>query len=411
MARVTLIVADSLGVGEMPDAAAWGDAGADTLGHIAATRLRDQGPLVLPHLARLGLASIRPIPGVPAPAIVEGAYGKMATAGDGKDTITGHWELAGCRVGERFQTYYDGFPAALMEAFTARTGAGWIGNVAASGTEIIERLGAEHVATGKVIVYTSADSVFQVAAHESVLSVADLWRLCKQAFDVVRAWGIARVIARPFVDAPPSQGAGAYLRTENRRDFALQPPRDTVMDRLLAKGIPTTSIGKIQSIYGDRGFKTAVKAGNNATITQAILDTLDTQPDGLIFANLVDFDMLYGHRRDPVGYARALEALDARIPELLARLGPEDLLLITADHGNDPTFPGSDHTREYVPVLAWARGVGAVDLGLRTTLADCGATAGAWLGVECPEGRSFAEALRPTASPRAPEPLRPTESP
>lgn len=393
MARVTLIVADSLGVGEMPDAAEWGDTGADTLGHIAGHRVASGRPLSIPHLARLGLASIRPVPGVSPPPRVDAAFGRMATAGAGKDTIAGHWELAGCKVDERFQTYYDGFPAALMEAFVARTGAlsktpGWLGNVAASGTEIIERLGAEHVATGKVIVYTSADSVFQVAAHEDVLPVADLWRLCKEAFEVVRAWGIARVIARPFVGVP-----GAYVRTENRRDFALEPPRDTLMDRLLAAGIPTTSIGKIQSIYGDRGFSHAVKAGNNATITQAILDTLDTQPDGLIFANLVDFDMLYGHRRDPVGYARALEALDERLPELLARLGPDDLLLLTADHGNDPTFPGSDHTREYVPILAWRQGGRGVDLGTRATLADCGATAAAWLGVVCPEGQSFAEAL------------------
>jgi phosphopentomutase len=212
--------------------------------------------------------------------------------------------------------------------------------------------------------------------------------VCEAAFDVVRSWGIARVIARPFVGTPD-----AFVRTENRRDFALQPPRDTLMDRLMAAGIPTTSIGKIKSIYGDRGFSHAVKAGNNATITQAILDTLDAQPSGLIFANLVDFDMLYGHRRDPAGYARALEALDARVPELLARLGPDDLLLITADHGNDPTFPGSDHTREYVPMLAWRQGGHAVDLGTRATLADCGATAGAWLGVPCPEGTSFAELL------------------
>ena len=393
MARVTLIVADSLGVGEMPDAAAWGDAGADTLGHIAAMRVASGVPLSVPNLARLGLASIRPVAGVAPAADVDAGYGRMTTAGAGKDTITGHWELAGCKVGAPFRTFYDGFPEDMMEAFVARTGAlvptaGWLGNVAASGTEIIAQLGAEHVATGKVIVYTSADSVFQIAAHEDVLSVPDLWRVCEAAFDVVRSWGIARVIARPFVGTP-----GAFVRTENRRDFALQPPRDTLMDRLMAAGIPTTSIGKIKSIYGDRGFSHAVKAGNNATITQAILDTLDAQPSGLIFANLVDFDMLYGHRRDPAGYARALEALDARVPELLARLGPDDLLLITADHGNDPTFPGSDHTREYVPMLAWRQGGHAVDLGTRATLADCGATAGAWLGVPCPEGTSFAELL------------------
>lgn len=388
MPRVTLIVADSLGVGELPDAAAWGDAGSDTLGHIAERRVAGGAPLNIPNLARLGLASIRPVAGVDAPVGVEGAYGRMAIAGDGKDTIAGHWELAGCRVAERFQTWYDGFPPELLEAFTAATGSGWIGNVAASGTEIIERLGPEHLATRKPIVYTSADSVFQIAAHADVLPVPELWELCRKAFDVVQKWGIARVIARPFVGVP-----GAFVRTEARRDYALQPPRDTLMDRLLAAGVPTTSIGKIQSIYGDRGFSRAVKAGNNATITQAILDTLDSQPTGFIFANLVDFDMLYGHRRDPLGYAAALEALDVRIPEILARLGPDDLLLITADHGNDPTFPGTDHTREYVPVLAWRQGIGAVALGTRSTLSDCGATAGAWLGVPCPEGTSFAAEL------------------
>ncbi len=387
MRRVTLLVADSLGVGAMPDAAAWGDAGSDTLGHIAEHRVGAGRPLAVPNLARLGLASIRPVAGV-NPGRVDGAYGKMTIAGAGKDTIAGHWEIAGCRVAQRFDVYYDGFPQALMEAFTTRTGSGWIGNVAASGTEIIERLGREHLATKKPIVYTSADSVFQIAAHEDVLPVPALWKLCQEAFEVVREWGVARVIARPFVGTP-----GAFVRTESRRDFALQPPRDTIMDRLLAAGIPTTSIGKIQSIYGDRGFSRAVKAGNNATITQAVLDTLGEQRDGLIFANLVDFDMLYGHRRDPAGYAAALEALDARIPELLDRMGPDDLLLITADHGNDPTFPGTDHTREYVPILAWRRGGRAVDLGTRDTLADCGATAGAWLGVPCPEGTSFAEAL------------------
>ncbi|MFN7144674.1 MAG: phosphopentomutase [Myxococcota bacterium] len=386
--RVTLLVADSLGVGEMPDAAAWGDAGSDTLGHIAKHRADAGRPLHIPNLARLGLASIRPLAGVAAPVSVEGAYGRMTTAGAGKDTIAGHWELAGCRVAERFDVYYDGFPQTLMDAFTATTGEGWLGNVAASGTEIIERLGAEHLATKKPIVYTSADSVFQIAAHEDVMPVARLWEICTQAFEVVRPYGVARVIARPFVGTP-----GAFVRTESRKDFALQPPRDTVMDRLLAAGIPTTSIGKIQSIYGDRGFTGQVKADNNGTITQAVLDTLDAQADGLIFANLVDFDMLYGHRRDPEGYATALEALDARVPEILDRMGPEDLLILTADHGNDPTFPGTDHTREYVPILAWRRGGRAVDLGTRATLSDCGATVGEWLGVRCPEGTSFVEAL------------------
>lgn len=384
MPTVALVVADSLGVGAMPDAERYGDAGSDTLGHIA-----ERFALHIPNLAAMGLASIRPISKVLPPGVVEGAFGKLATAGAGKDTIAGHWEIAGCTVETPFTTYYEGFPAELMAEFEAATGAGWLGNVAASGTEIIQRLGDEHVATGKPIVYTSADSVFQVAAHESVIPVARLYELCEAAFAVVQRWGVARVIARPFVGT-----SGAYVRTENRRDIALQPPRDTIMDRLSAAGIPTTSIGKIKSIYGDRGFSRAVKAGNNTTITQAIVDELAAGRGGLVFANLVDFDMLYGHRRDPEGYARAIEALDLRIPDILAQLGPDDLLLICADHGNDPTFPGSDHTREYVPVLAWRRGIGAVNLGTRPSLADVGATAAEWLGVPPVEGTSFAAALR-----------------
>ncbi|MFZ5481937.1 MAG: phosphopentomutase [Myxococcota bacterium] len=366
----------------MPDAEAWGDAGADTLGHIAETQ-----DLRIPNLAALGLASIRPLRGVPAAASPTGAYGKLAIAGAGKDTIAGHWEIAGVRVSERFDVFYEGFPAKLMAEYEAATGEGWLGNVPASGTQIIQELGEQHVRTRKPIVYTSADSVFQIAAHEEVIPVKRLHEICRQAFDVVKRWGVARVIARPFVGTP-----GAYVRTENRRDFALQPPRDTVMDKLLAKGVPTVSVGKIQSIYGDRGFSRAIKAGNNATITQATIDALDGE--GLVFANLVDFDMLYGHRRDPAGYARALEALDARIPEILDRLGPDDLFLLCADHGNDPTFPGTDHTREYVPVLAWRRGGKGGDLGTRDTLADVGATVAEWLGVEIDEGTSFAGALR-----------------
>jgi phosphopentomutase len=228
-----------------------------------------------------------------------------------------------------------------------------------------------------------------VAAHEAVLPLPRLYEICRIAFNVVQKWGIARVIARPFTGEP-----GAYARTEARKDIALEPPRSTLMDELQRAGVPTTSIGKIASIYGDRGFSRLVKAGNNGTITQAILDELGRNEDGLVFANLVDFDMLYGHRRDPLGYAAALEALDARIPELLARIGPDDLLLVCADHGNDPTAPGSDHTREYVPVLAWRPGIGRVELGTRLSLADIGATAAEWLGVPLAEGQSFAGALR-----------------
>lgn len=384
MRTVVLVVADSVGVGAMPDAEAYGDAGSDTLGHIA-----ERHPLALPNLAAMGLSSIRPIRGVPATQTVSGGFGKMATAGAGKDTIAGHWEIAGCTVNTPFTTYYEGFPAELMTAYEAATGEGWLGNVAASGTEIIQQLGDEHARTRKPIVYTSADSVFQVAAHEDVIPLARLYELCEASFEVVKRWGIARVIARPFVGT-----SGAYVRTENRKDIALQPPRDTIMDRMLAAGVPTISIGKIKSIYGDRGFSRAVKAGNNATITQAIIDEIGASKGGFIFANLVDFDMLYGHRRDPAGYAAALNALDVRVPEMLAKLGADDLFLLCADHGNDPTFPGSDHTREYVPVLAWRPGVGHVDLGTRTSLADIGATAAEWLGIAPVEGQSFAAALR-----------------
>jgi phosphopentomutase len=383
MRRVVLVVLDSLGVGAMPDAPEWGDAGADTLGHIA-----ERVPLHIPNLRRMGLANIRPVPGLEADPAPMGGYGKMAIAGAGKDTIAGHWEIACCKVETRFAEYPEGFPPALMEAFGRVSGRGWLGNVVASGTEIIERLGAEHVATGKPIVYTSADSVFQVAAHEDVIPIPELYRICEAAFDLVVPLGIARVIARPFVGVP-----GAFVRTGNRRDIAQEPPRDTLVDVLARAGLPTVSIGKIKNIYGDRGFSRAVKASGNAAITQAVLDEMDTTESGLVFANLVDFDMLYGHRRDVAGYARALEDFDRRLPEILEKARPGDLLLLTADHGNDPSYRGSDHTREYVPVLAWFPGAHGADLGTRPTLADCGATAAEWLGVPAAEGTSFLGAL------------------
>ncbi len=377
-----LVVADSMGVGAMPDADKYGDTGSDTLGHIC-----ERHPVAMPHLAAMGLCSIRPLHGQ-ADLATSGAFGKMATRGLGKDTIAGHWEIAGCTVTEPFTTYYDGFPPELMAEFEEAAAVGWLGNVAASGTEIIQRLGDEHVATGKPIVYTSADSVFQVAAHEDVVPLWRLYAICEAAFEIVKRFGVARVIARPFVGT-----SGAYVRTEHRRDIAVLPPRDTIIDVLERAGIPTCSIGKIKSIYGDRGFSQAIKAGNNAAITQATIDAVRQRKGGLVFSNLVDFDMLYGHRRDPLGYARAIEALDRRLSELCGALGDDDLLVIVADHGNDPTFPGSDHTREYVPVLAWRRGIGRVELGTRASLADAGATVAEWLGVVAPEGESFAGVL------------------
>lgn len=370
--RVILVVLDSLGVGEMPDAAAWGDSGADTLGHIA-----ERIGLAIPNLQAMGLANIRPVAGVAAVAAPTARYGKMAIASNGKDTIAGHWELAGVRVDTRFTEYPEGFPLPLLEAWSAQTGRGWLGNVARSGTVILDELAPEHLRTGKPIVYTSSDSVFQVAAHEDVIPPAELNRICEQAFALVAPLGVARVIARPFVGTE----ATGWTRTGNRRDFAQLPPRDTFVDEVLAAGLPTCSIGKVKDIFGGRGFSIAVKASGNDAITQALLDQLDTQASGLVFANLVDFDMLYGHRRDPAGYARALMAFDQRLPELLARLTADDLLLLTADHGNDPTYRGTDHTREFVPLLAYTPGTPGGALGTMPSMVACAEMGRDWLSL------------------------------
>ena len=381
--RATLIVLDSVGAGAMPDAEAWGDEGSDTLGHVA----EFMGGLDLPNLQALGLGNIRPILGVPAIDRPTAAHGRAAIASDGKDTIAGHWELAGVPVPKRFREFPDGFPDEIMKGFTEISGREALGNKAASGTVIIEELGEEHIRTGRPIVYTSGDSVFQIAAHEEVVDVPTLHRWCRETFKLLQPWRVARVIARPFLGEP-----GSLWRTDNRYDFALEPPRDTIVDILSAAGVPTTSVGKVRSIFGDRGFDRSVKAGGNAALTQAIIDCLGEQPEGLIFANLVDFDMKYGHRRNPQGYAEALAAFDARLPDILGCMDRDDLLILTADHGCDPTFPGTDHTREYVPILAWRRGGRARDLGIRSTMADVGATLGAWFGTrKPPTGESFLE--------------------
>ncbi len=372
MKRAIIIVLDSVGVGALPDAADWGDAGSDTLGHCA----QAVGGLALPNLQALGLGNIHAVRGV-APVAHPGAgWGRGVSKSPGKDSVTGHWELAGLVRALPFGFFHEGFPPSIMEPFHAAIGRGSLGNYAASGTVIIEDLGAEHISTGQPIVYTSADSVFQIAAHEQVIPLPDLYRMCELAFEIVAPHQVARVIARPFVGEP-----GAFSRTENRRDFALQPERDTVLDLLVAAGQEVTSVGKVKNLYGGRGFSQAVKAGNNMAVVDATLRQLGRQPGGLVFANLVDFDMLWGHRRDPVGYARGLEAFDLRLPEILAALGPDDLLIITADHGNDPCHPGSDHTREYVPILALRPGAVGVELGLRRSLADVGATVADHLGV------------------------------
>jgi len=383
--RALLLVMDSVGVGAMPDAADWGDAGSDTLGHVDEVA----GPLGLPHLAGLGLGNIRPIAGVAPAAAPRAAFGKAAIASAGKDTISGHWEMAGVPVESPFVTFPGGFPPEIMGAFHAAIGRGSLGNVPASGTVIIERLGAEHMASGLPIVYTSADSVFQVAAHEDVIPVETLYRWCQIAFELVTVVGCARVIARPFVGGP-----GAFVRTTRRRDFSLQAPHDTLADTLRAAGQPVTSVGKIKSIFGERGFTRSLKAGDNPAIMDATLEAMASQAGGLIFANFVDFDMRFGHRRNPSGYAEALRAFDARLPEVLSRLGEGDLLVLTADHGCDPTHPGTDHTREYVPILAYTPGGRGGGLGTRATLADIGATIADWLGVAPTRtGDSFRAAL------------------
>jgi phosphopentomutase len=391
--RVVLIVLDSVGIGEMPDAAAWGDAGSDTLGHVAASR-----PLRVPTLVRLGLANIRPLAHLTPPARPAGAYGKAAIASNGKDTTTGHWEMAGLYQKVAFPTYPNGFPRELMERFEKAIGRKTIGNKAASGTEIIRELGEEHLRTGAPIVYTSADSVFQVAAHEEVIPIEELYRLCGIARELLQPpHRVGRVIARPFVGQP-----GSFIRTERRRDYAIEPPEPTLLDRLRDAGEFTCGIGKIYDIYCGRGLAEHTKSKNNADGIAKTLAAMDAHADGLIFTNLVDFDQLYGHRNDVEGYARALEEADTGLAQMLERLRPQDLLLVTADHGCDPATPSTDHSREYVPVLAYSPGarggpdfVGAgVDLGTRRSLADMGQTIAENFGVRLAFGTSFLPELK-----------------
>jgi len=385
--RVILIVMDSVGVGELPDASVYGDEGSNTLGNIAR-----QIPLHVPTLRRLGLDRLVDI-GTVAPAVPRGAYGRMGEASPGKDSVTGHWEMTGIVLDQAFPTFPQGFPADVMAEFERRIGRGTLGNVVASGTVIIDALGAEHLRTGKPIVYTSADSVFQIAAHEDVIPVPELYRICGMAFELVaRGRGVARVIARPFVGAP-----GTFARTANRRDFALAPPGDTLLDHLQRAGHPVVGIGKIEDLFAGRGLSTAVHTASDEQGMDAVDQQLDTTARGLIFVNLVDFDTQYGHRNNVRGYAENLERFDLRLRRLLPRLRASDVLIVTADHGNDPTTPSTDHAREYVPVLVTGDAVRAgVDLGTRHTFADLGQTVAAIFGVgPLAHGTSFlSEILR-----------------
>jgi phosphopentomutase len=382
--RVILVVIDSAGVGELPDAAAYGDEGSNTLGNIAA-RVR----LAVPFLRSLGLDRVVALdaggPGRNQPP--RGAFGRMAEASPGKDSVTGHWEIAGVVLDRPFPTFPSGFPAGVIDEFERRIGRGSLGNVVASGTEIIERLGDEHVRTGKPIVYTSADSVFQVAAHEDVIPIAEQYRICEAAFDLVgRGLGVGRVIARPFVGS-----SGAYRRTANRHDYALEPAGVTLLDALTSAGQTVVAIGKIRDLFAGRGITRALSTASDtdgiSTLTQVMADVAD----GLVFVNLVDSDTQYGHRNDVAGYAANLERIDAGLAEAARALRPGDLFVVTADHGNDPTTPSTDHSREHVPVLIAGDGVPAGrDLGTRSTFADLGQTVAENFGVGAlRHGRSF----------------------
>jgi phosphopentomutase len=408
-ARVIWIVLDSVGIGPLPDAAEYGDVpaggrwqdGRNTLGHIARWKAKNGGgvsgvgcrPLQIPNLVRLGLANIAPLEHLEPPTKPAGCYGKGATKSPGKDTTTGHWEMAGVWLDQAFPVYPNGFPRELIERFEQAIGRATLGNKPASGTEIIKELGAEHLKTGKPIVYTSGDSVFQIAAHEEVVPVPELYRMCEIARKLLDGpHRVGRVIARPFVGKP-----GDFRRTANRHDYAVQPPRPMLLDVLAERKVPVLGIGKIHDIYNGRGVENYVTTKNNADGMEKLGAALGTNPSGLVFINLVDFDMLYGHRKDVEGFARSLEEFDEMLGPFLDDLKPRDLLLITADHGCDPDdcSPSTDHSREYVPILAYSPGArGGVNLGVRATLADMGQTGAENFGGKIPRGESFLSLLK-----------------
>ncbi len=384
--RAIVVVLDSVGAGELPDAAAYGDAGSDTLGNISRAR-----PLSIPSLAALGLSAAASMAGVPVPPAPRACWGRMAEQSAGKDSVTGHWELMGVVLERPFPTFPSGFPPELIAAFEARIGRAVLGNVVASGTAIIERLGEEHCRSGKPIVYTSADSVFQIAAHEGVVPVSQLYDWCRIAYTLaVDGLGMGRVIARPFAGAP-----GTFARTANRHDYAMPPTRETLLDRLHAAGVPVTTVGKVGDLFAGRGVTSSVPTTSDDHGVTEVCAALDGGAPGLLFANLVDCDSLYGHRNDVEGYAANLERFDARLGEILRRLRPGDLFVVTADHGNDPTTPSTDHSREYVPLLAMTgRQRAGRPLGTRSTFADLGQTLAMYFGVgPMPHGESFLDAL------------------
>ena len=386
--QVVIIVLDSVGIGDAPDADVYGDVGSNTIGNIA----RAIGGLSVPNLATLGLGHLGDFNGIPAVEKPTGAYGRLTEVSAGKDTTTGHWELGGVSLKRPFPTFPDGFPEDFVKRYEARIGRQTLGNYPASGTIIVEQLGAEHVATGKPIIYTSADSVFQIAAHEEVIPIDELYHLCEIAREMLmNELVVGRVIARPFVGP-----VGAFKRTERRRDFSLTPPADTILDKVKTAGLMSAGVGKIEDIFAHRGLTHVNHTGNNNAGVTATIDFIKTRRHGLVFTNLVDFDALYGHRNNVEGYAQALREFDRRLPEILAAMSDDDVLFITADHGNDPTTPSTDHSRERVPLLAAGRQVKPVAIGTRSSFADLAATVAKLLNVEPPdEGAEFASVILP----------------
>lgn len=387
--RVFLIVMDSVGIGEAPDAEKFNDKGADTLGHIA----EHMNGLKMPNMGSLGLSNIREIKGINKAKKPKAHYTKMQEASNGKDTMTGHWEIMGLHIEQPFRTFPEGFPNELINELEEKSGRKIIGNKPASGTEILDELGQEHMDSGALIVYTSADSVLQIAAHEEIIPIEEQYRICEiaRALTLDEKYMVGRVIARPFIGSP-----GAFERTSNRHDYALKPFGHTVMNELQDQKYDVIAIGKVSDIYDGEGVTEAIRTTDNEDGMTKIVESMDKDFTGISFLNLVDFDAKFGHRRDPKGYGRALEAFDARLPEVLEKMQEDDLLLITADHGNDPVHHGTDHTREYVPLLAYHTGITkAKELPVRKTFADIGATIAANFEVATPEhGESFLKDIK-----------------
>lgn len=385
--RVILIVLDSVGVGELPDAANYGDIGSNTLGNI----VKVSGGIEIPNLCRLGIGKIAGIDYLPVPQSIEGSYARMEEVSQGKDTITGHWEMAGIQLEYPFPTYPQGFSKGILESFEKLTGRGVLANSVASGTEVIEEYGEEHMRTGKLIVYTSADSVFQIAAHEDIVPIDELYRICKNARELLQGENmVGRVIARPFLGQP-----GSFTRTSNRRDFSAEPTSDTILDKMKQKGLDVIAVGKIEDIFSKKGITEAEHTNGNMNGVDITIEYMKKNNNGLIFTNLVDFDMLFGHRNNIEGYKKAIEEFDKRLPEIMSTLKEEDLLIITADHGCDPTTPSTDHSREHVPVLLFGKNIKKdVNLGTRNTFSDLASTIADIFKIENVfPGQSFLEAI------------------